>query len=376
MGHIKTVRLKSGKVRYQAAYRDTRGREHAKRFETKREANAWLAREAADMQRGSWRDPRLGRVTFANWVEYYLEGAVHKRATTLARDRQTLRAHFLPRLGSRPLAAITPLEVRSIVQEMASRLAPATVRTNYGVLRAVFSAAVDADVIATSPCRGIDLAPDDRRDRPVLTAEQLRQLADAMPPEYRAIVYLAGALGLRWSEIAGLRVGRVDFLARTLTVTETVAEVEGQLVFSDVKTRSSRRTMTVPTFVLDVLAEHLARRGRPGPEALVFVDAKGNPLRGSNFRARVWHPALRSSALEGLTFHGLRHSATGVMIQQGTHPRVIQERLGHSSARISMEVYGHVPAEVDKAAAKELDSWFSDDPRSSRGAAGTSEPEA
>ena len=98
---------------------------------------------------------------------------------------------------------------------------------------------------------------------------------------------------------------------------------------------------------MDMLAEHLARRGRPGPDELVFVSPEGEPLRASHFRRRVWAPAVELADLPGLTFHGLRHSAAGLMIELGAHPRVIQQRLGHASGRTTIDAYGRVLPEVD-----------------------------
>ena len=71
---------------------------------------------------------------------------------------------------------------------------------------------------------------------------------------------------MRWSEVAGLRIGRIDFLRHTLAVVETCAEVSGEVTFADVKSKSSRRTLDVPPFLLAMLAEHLARRDRPEPD--------------------------------------------------------------------------------------------------------------
>ena len=83
------------------------------------------------MDRGEWHDPRLGRITFGRWVEEYLAGARHKRPTTRARDEVVLRTHFLPALGRKPLTAITPLDVRRLVEAMAGRLALIS-DTSYG----------------------------------------------------------------------------------------------------------------------------------------------------------------------------------------------------------------------------------------------------
>ena len=170
------------------------------------------------------------------------------------------------------------------------------------------------------------------------------------------MVYVGGVIGLRWSEVAGLQVGRVDFLRRTLTVAETLAEVEGRPVFADTKTRASRRTLSVPPAVLEELTAHLARRGRPGPEELVFVSPDGGPLRGSNFRQRVGTPAVRRVGLDGLRFHHLRHSAAALIIEAGGHIESIERRLGHSSIRVTSDVYGSLLPTVDEEVANDLDA--------------------
>lgn len=158
---------------------------------------------------------------------------------------------------------------------MAETLAPATVRTHYGVLKAVMNAAVEADLLVRSPCRGIRLPNTEKRARAALEAEDLERLASGMRPEYRPVVYVAGVLGLRWSEVAGLRVRHLDFLRRTLTVSETITEVNGKLLPASTKSAAGRRTLAVPPFLMATLAEHLAARGRPGPDELIFIAPAG-----------------------------------------------------------------------------------------------------
>jgi Phage integrase family len=97
-----------------------------------------------------------------------------------------------------------------------------------------------------------------------------------------------------------------------------------------------RRTLDVPPFLAAMLAEHLARRGRPDPDELVFVAPEGGPLRRSTFRTRVFNPAVLRAGLDGLTFHALRHSAVGLMVEAGAHPEAIKARLGHASIRTTV----------------------------------------
>jgi len=123
-------------------------------FATKGDAGRFLATVEADLARGTYLDPRAGLVTLAIWTAEWLDSDPTKRATTRTRDEYAMRVHFLPTLGHRALSNISPLDIRRAVDALAARVAPATVRTNLGVLRAVFNAAVEADMIARSPVPG------------------------------------------------------------------------------------------------------------------------------------------------------------------------------------------------------------------------------
>ena len=126
-------------------------------------------------------------------------------------------------------------------------------------MRAVFNAAIEAELIAKSPVRRIRLQRARTRHRPTLTPDELLRLAGAIQPRYRALVVVAGVLGLRWSEAIGLRVADINFFGRTVTVNQTISEVAGKLTVAPTKSHSSLRTMSVPQFVLDELAAHLAQ---------------------------------------------------------------------------------------------------------------------
>jgi integrase len=269
----------------------------------------------------------------------------------------------MPILGARPLGTITPLDIRGAIEIIGEGKAPATVRMSYAVFHSVMAAAVEAELSARTPCRGISLpSPSRTREIRFLTPDELERLAAAMPPEYRVMIYVAGILGLRWSEITGLRVGRLDLLRRKLTIAETLSEVRGRLQFADVKTKSSRRTLDIPPFLGDMLAEHLVSGGVDGrdPEALVFVSATGQPLRTSYFGRQTWRKAVCAAGLDGqgLTFHHLRHSAVGFLIAVNAPPRVIQRRMGHSSIRVTFDVYGGVLPEVEKQVTEQLAGLF------------------
>jgi len=106
------------------------------------------------MERGVWLDPSLGRITFAEWGREGMIANPAKRATTAARDKVVLETHFIPTLGDRSLTKITPAHIKGCVDAMVARLAPTTVRKDFGVLKAVLNAAIDAELIDAAPPPG------------------------------------------------------------------------------------------------------------------------------------------------------------------------------------------------------------------------------
>lgn len=171
---------------------------------------------------------------------------------------------------------------------------------------------------------------------------------------------LAGTVGLRWGEAIGLRIGDVDFLRRRLSVRQTVEEVGGHIrVVEATKSEAGRRTFALPPFLVDELAAHVARhRLEAEPGDLVFLGPRGGILRRT-FEARIFRPAVEVAGLPPtLTFHGLRHVATTLMIANNEHPKVIQHRLGHADPAMSLGVYGHVPHDLDQDVAGRLHRLF------------------
>jgi integrase len=278
----------------------------------------------------------------------------------VARDSAVFDHWVVPAFGNRALSSLSPSDIRLFVSSMEdAKLAPRTVRSHYGVLRALLNAAVVEDLIAVTPCRGIRLPEVRKTAKPIASVEDVVRLAIAVPTEYAPAIYLA-ALGLRMQEVCGLKVKGIDFLRRILTVELTVNEVEGKVVYGEGKTLSAARTFHVPSSTIDMLAEHLRRTGRTDPEAFVLQSPDGGPMRPSNFRERVYKPALKAAGLPmALTPHRLRHSAGDHMRENGEDLQTIQKRLGHASIRTTADIYGTLNVVVDKAAAERLDAMYS-----------------
>jgi integrase len=355
MAHIER-RVRNGKTTYRARYRDPAGREHAKVFARKADAQRFLTEMENHKLKGTWTDPALGRVLFRDWLGEWWATTTNLRPTTRERNETLLRRYALPRFGDVALVAISQRDVRAWVADLSGRgLAPATVQKAYQLLGKVMGAAVDAGMVMQTPCRRVPLPKVEREEMRFLTPAEIARLADAIDQRYRALVLVAAYGGLRIGELAGLRRRRVDLLRGTVEVAEIVTEAEGVLRFGPPKTRAGRRTVGLPRAVVDELAAHLVRAE---PEAFVFAAPEGGPLRVHGFRARVWRPATRRAELDGLRIHDLRHTAVALWIAVGANPKEVAARAGHTSVSFTLDRYGHLYPEADTALRDRLDSLY------------------
>jgi len=337
MAHIR--KTKAGT--WQARYRTPNGRERARNFRRKVDAEAFLATVETDKLRGEWTDPRLARISFGEWNDIVQAGRVHLAASTRASDGSVIRSLILPTFGDLPLFAIERGDVRAWVADLvAGGYAPSTIRRAYTLLQLALELAVEEGRLARSPCRRIELPKIEQTEKRFLSIEEVEQLAETIQPRYRAFVLTGAYTGLRPGELAALRIDRLDLLRRQLRVEEPL------------KTAASRRTVTFPAFLADELAAHLA--AYPGRDRLVFTAPEGGPLRLHLFRRRVWYPAVRESVGEPMRPHDLRHTHVALLIAEGEDPYVISQRLGHASIRTTYDVYGHLFEGRDREAADAL----------------------
>jgi integrase len=348
------LRRRDGRKVYDVRLRDPSGKVYGRTFETKKAAEGWQADERSARNSGHWIDPRLAATPYRKVAEDWLGSNPRKRASTMTRDRMIVRKHVLPALGDRPVASITRANILSLVKAWAD-YEPATINRMFATLRATFNHAMLLELIVRNPCHGIKRPTVLPRDAQILDADDIDRLAAAMGDQ-GPMVYLA-ALGLRWGEIAGLRVGRIDFLRQTITIAVQRTAADGShMVEGEPKTKAGKRTISVPDWMTAMLADHLAARGLTGADAdaHVFVTVKGNPLTYTNWWGDVWVPARALAGFPDLHFHDLRHTAATVMVTGGVDPKTAQARLGHRDLRTTLAIYAQVTEKSDREAAEKI----------------------
>lgn len=329
-------------------------------FPTKTEAMEYLSSVQSEIGRHVWIDPSAGRTAFEVVAAHWFVSNPGKRESTLAREEISLRLHIIPTLGQSRLDQVSPFVIQQMVNEWAQRVSPRSVRRDYDVVRAIFAYAVSNDWLARSPCRNIRLPALGSSRRYDLTPDDVGRIVEGMADRYRPMVWLGALLGLRWSEVIGLRTGRVDLEDGTLTVAESITRgVGGHLVTGPPKSAAGHRTVSLPPTIAELLAQHLAVFGSTtGQDALVFTNAEGGPIRYDNWRRRVWLPAVRAAGCEGAGFHDLRRLAATSLVLAGVDVKTAQVRLGHSDPRLTLAVYAAAPVEADRSAADRLERRF------------------
>jgi integrase len=321
---------------YRPRYRDEHGKEHARHFKRKVDAQRWLDEVTAAVQTGTYVDPKRARTTVGELAPVWLAGKINLKPTSRARYADVLKTHVLPRWGNVALIRVTHGDVQAWLSAHSDRgLAGASVRKAQGVLSGILGLAVRDRRLAVNPALGVALPPMQEKRRRYLTAEQLEALADAAGPG-RVAVLVLGYCGLRWSELAALRVRHFDLLRRRVLVEEAVTEVDGsRLVWGTPKTHG-RRSVPLPRFLVDELARTVVTR--PGEE-LAFPSPQGAVLRNRNARSAWFDAAALAIGEPGLTPHELRHTAASLAIKAGANVKAVQRMLGHASAAMTLDRY-------------------------------------
>ena len=361
MGYVEDLRGKKqgqGRPRWRARYRDPAGRERSKSFTRKVDAERFLVAVEDAKLRGAYVDPAAGRVPFAEWAERWFRTTADLRPSSRRTYRKLLDNQILPAFDRTTLGGIDTVAVREWIAGLVEQgLSPSRIRNAHQVLSQVLAAGVEGGRIARNPAAGVRLPRIVRRSMHFLTARQVEALAAVIDPRYALLVRFAAYTGLRAGELVALRVRHLNLLRGRCEVGESATEVDGRLVWGSTKTYA-HRTVHLPRFLCEQLAAYLAERPH-GPDDLVFTAPQGGPLREQKFVAGIFKPAAARAGLpQRLRFHDLRHTCASLLIAQGASVKAVQAQLGHASATVTLDRYGHLfPDELQQLADRLQDAY-------------------
>ena len=367
MGYVEDLRGKKqgeGRPRWRARYRDPAGRERSKSFTRKVDAERFLVSIEDAKLRGAYVDPAAGRIGFGEWAERWYLTTAHLKPSTRHDYRMLLDHQVLPEFGDWTLASIDTLAVKQWRADLlADGLSPKRAGKALQVLSQILASAVEGGRLARNAATGVKPPKVQRKEMHFLDAEQVEWLAAVAELRYRPLILFAAYTGLRPRELVALRVGRLDLLRCTARVVEAAVEVS-RLEWGPVKTHEAR-VVRMPGSVAEEVAASLAARPH-SPEALVFTAPLGGPLSRADFVRNYFKPAVlaaneaiaklpkdrRPAPLpDGLRFYDLRHTCASLLIAQGASIKAVQAQLGHATASITLDTYGHLfPSEMEALA--------------------------
>lgn len=298
------------------------------------------------MVTGTYVDPRAGKVTFTAWWREWTARQIWTDGTREAAQQAADSVTF----GTVPLKALRQSHLQTWVKAMSepaetrkTGLAPSTIRTRFNYVHMALRAAVLDRRISNNPAEGIRL-PRKRSAEAAMTiptTEEVRLAFGAAAPEFRAFVGLAAFAGLRLGEAAGVQVGDIDFLRRTLDVRRQVQGATRKTAQVTRPKYGSERTVPIPTHLVNVLAHHLETIGTQGDECWLFF--RGSDRLNRNSAGNYWRSTRTAAGLpDEYTLHDLRHFYASALIAAGCDVVTVQRVLGHKSAAITLGVYAHL----------------------------------
>ena len=318
---------------------------------TRHDAEAHLAQLLVQIGGGGGAPP--SRLLTRDFFDRWLRDGVHGRLapTTEAIYAYAVRRYLGPRLGLLPIARLTAPAIQSCLGGMLAKgLSPATVHQVYRAANTAFRTAVRWGILVRNPCEFVDPPRPRAREMRVLDEEQTRLfLAEARRSSRYALLYTTAVLtGLRQGELLALAWGDVNVALGLVSVQRSLSRVGRTVTMKEPKTQRGRRTVALPPLLCEALR---AARDDAPDDRLVFCQEDGKPLHGHNITQRDLRAVCKRAGVPRIRFHDLRHCHATHLLRQGVHPKVVQERLGHSTPAVTLGVYSHVlPGMQDEAA--------------------------
>jgi integrase len=300
------------------------------------------------------------------WIDEVLRGTV--KQSTFENYTYIARLHIIPELGRVRLRALKSRDVRRHYREkLDSGLSPRTVQIIHTVLRKALQQAVGDDVLPRNICDAVTAPRQTKREMQPLTPEQAKRLLENVREDrLRALYVLAITAGLREGELLGLRWEDVNLERKLLQVRRQLTRTRDGLSFTAPKRGKARvvRLTDMATAALEAHREaqneERARAGSLWQETgLVFTSIIGTPVDVGNLTYRSFRPLLKRTDLPRIRFHDLRHTCATLLLSKGTHPKIVQEMLGHANISMTMDTYSHVLPDMQEKAVSAMDDVLS-----------------
>lgn len=341
---------------------------------TRRDAQRELTRLLHEANTGLYVEPaRMSVSEFLDrWLTDYAKPKVSPK--TYERYREMVDGHIRPALGSCLLPKLAPLQVQAFYSSSSVKgrkdgkggLSAQSVVHFHRLLHKAFAQAVKWQLLARNPIQAVEPPRAQRQETRALDEDETASLLTRLGGTRLYMpVMLAVTTGLRRGEILGLRWNNIDFATSTIAVVQSLEQTKEGLRFKSPKTHRSRRSIAVPAITVEALRSHRAKQAEErlalGPayndHDLVCPRPGGGPWPPDMF-STTFCAFVRRSGMKLFRFHDLRHSHASHLLKAGVHPKIVSERLGHSTVGMTLDTYSHVLPGMQEEAIQRLDSML------------------
>jgi len=336
---------------------------------TKKDAEKRLAELFHQLDTGTFTKPSKDTLSdfLSRWLQDYAKPHLTPRA--YERYESIIRVHLTPSLGSIPLTEVRPDHIQKHYTAMLNDgLSARTVRYHHVILHVALQSAVKWGLVPRNVADAVDPPRPGHTEMHTWNENEIAQFLDGIKDsQYYTLFYTALFTGMRRSELLGLTWQDIDLLYSVISVNRGLHHLsDGSYVFTEPKSAKSKRTIALPPSAILVLKAHYDNQklerdmvGKPLSDTdLVFSTIEGKPLR-PNTITRAWETLAARYGVKVIRFHDARHTHASIMLKQGIHPKIVQERLGHSSIAVTLDTYSHVAPGLQESAAKRFDEVLS-----------------
>jgi len=332
---------------------------------SKKDAEKRLAEILHQLDTGSFIQP--SKVTVAEYLDRWLAEYVKTNLSprTVEGYEKIAMGYIKPALGSTILTGLKPEHLQKFYsQELNRGLSPQTVRHHHTMMHKALQDAIEwgllthnaADAVRPPRIQRIEMQTWDEN-------EMMEFLETAKDTPYYEIFYLALFTGMRRSELLGLRWQDINLLLGQISVSRGLHHLQdNSYVFTQPKSARSRRTIALSPSAVMMLQRYYEKKRMDATmldinvtdDSLAFSNWDGKPLRPDTV-TRAWQNIAIRAGIKVIRLHDARHTHASLMLKQGIHPKIVQERLGHSSIQITLDTYSHVAPGLQEAAAQRFD---------------------
>jgi len=334
---------------------------------TKKEAEKRLSELLHQLDNGVFIKPT--KTTLAEYLERWIKDYVNINLAPRTAEgyQMIMHRHIMPALGNKFLTQLKPEHLQKYYSDkLNAGLSAQTVRHHHTALHKALQTAVEWGLLTRNVADAVKSPRPQPNEIKIWNEDELNTFIEqAKISPYYALFYTALFTGMRRSEFLALRWEDVDLLLCQIHVHRSLHVLKGgNIIFRAPKTAKGKRMIALSPSLTSTLREHrekqqLERLGTPIKEDdFVFCNIDGKPLL-SNTVTHAWSKLIKRLGLKQIRLHDARHTHASLMLKQGAHPKIVQERLGHSGIQITLDIYSHVAPGLQEAAANRFDDVLS-----------------